>query len=760
MPIDCRFHLGNEGCHNLNEYQKYLKRRYRKLALDRDNLQTFFSLCCKDAQGLAIAFDCIPQLQADSDDPPRSLIIGAPGIGKSALVYELCKNWREKPKNYLKEYEYVILIKASCFASKEINDLNDIVPKENKNWVRPIIDNDGENTLIIIDGYDELTDKQRSTGSFAHRLICCETLTAAALIVTTRPWCGKDIQVEFFPNLIEILGFTKAVRNEFISHYAAEKVVNEIDTFSMEGCSFVPFYLSLMIKVIKEEHLQEKHNLKTRTKMYGALIMSIIVNFLRHSPNQKLLPKPFEFVPGGFLDLPRDIYKGFLKLCGDSYKVAIHDKTPQPENNYDTEGYGLLFKQEIEVGAMSESVNYRYLHPSIMEYLAAYAISRKEPEFIRIFFETFKKSTRHFSILEFLSGFGCVSDYELFRIEKEKNNMYIYNFSVMQQLCETESVEVSRSAFEGLSSGKAIISRTAWPIPSFRDFWCLGRILATVDVKWEFGFTLRHLEDRHLEMLLQGMQSTKSPKIAGKIEKLSIGLNSFTLTGISSLCEISKNMSYCLFHLDLTGNHLKSDAIPLLLETLNHLPRLKKLLFHNNEIDSGHHTDLIKALSSHKSINHVSLSNLQEQECRQLLSEAKRLNVVELWQISTSSVKATISAIPESNLDELQFHQSKVTVETVLELPASLLGRRSQLSKLTFSNCGIDSRCATIIASAAIYLSSLDLQNNVINDIGGKELLKLGKKVDLCDSYEHNCFTEEIKKHLKERKHRKYYGRR
>ena len=740
----------------------HLQRRYRKLALPRiidcdkplplsckdaegdcDKPRRFFPLSCKDDQGLAIKLDCIPQFQADRDDPPRSLIIGAPGIGKSALVYELCKNWKE---SHLQKYEYVILLQASDFASNKINDLNDIVPEKKKNWVKPIKENDGEGTLIIIDGYDELSDEQRNNRcSFVDRLLRSDTLSAAALIVATRPWCSKDIQ-EFFPNPIEILGFTKESRKDFLSYYAsdcAEEVVNQLDTFSLEACSFIPLYLSLMIQVKKEEHLQEKDNLNSRTKMYGALIMSIIVKFLRSHDQKSLLPKPFEFTPGGFLDLPRDIYKGFLNLCGDSYKVAIHDKTPQPaKNNYDTDGYGLLTKHEIVIGAMSHSEHYRYLHPSIMEYLAAYAISRKTRVFIWDFFARFKNSTRHFSILEFLSGFGCVPE-KLFRI-KEK---YIHNFSVLQQLCETESVEVSQSAFKGLS-GEAIISRT-WPIPSFRDFWCLGRILATVDVKWEFGFTLRDLEDHHLKMLLQGIRSIQ-PSANGSIEKLSIGLNSFTSKGIEHLYEISNTTSFLsnTYHLDLTGNHLKSDAIQSLCKTLLLLSSLEKFLFHNNEIDSDHHVDLIKALSSHKSINHVSLSNLQEQECRQLLCEAKKLKVVELWQISTSSVKATISAIPESNLNELQFHQSKV--DDTIKFPKQL-----KLAKLTFSNCGINSRCATIIASAvstAIGFSSLDLQNNIIDDDGGKELLKLKEEVDLCDSYEHNRFTKETKELLKARK--------
>ena len=750
MPIDFRFHLGNEGCHNLqlNKYQKHLQRQYRKLVLpriDHDKDFKFFPLSCKDAQGLTIDLDGIPQLQADSDDPPRSLIIGAPGMGKSALIYELCKKWK---KSYLQNYEYVILLEASDFASNEINNLNDIVAED---WVQPIIANDGEGTLIIIDGYDELSDEQRHECSFVHRLIRCKTLSAAALIVATRPWCGKDIQ-EFFPNSIEILGFTKESRDEFISHYApdcAEEVVTLLDTLSLEGCSFIPLYLSLMIEVKKDEHFTVQ-DLKTRTKMYGALIMSIIFKFFcspDQAESQRLLPKPSAFTPGGFFDLPRDIYKGFLKLCGDSYEVAINDGTPQPEkHDYDTNGYGLLIKQKIVDGPMSQSMHYRYLHPSIMEYLAAYAISRKTRVFIRDFFARFKTSTRHFSILEFLSGFGCVPD-DLFRIKEN----YIYNFSVLQQLCElTESVyvKVSQSAFEGLS-GKAIISRT-WPIPSFRDFWCLGRVLATVDVKWEFGFTLRQLEDHHLEMLLKGIRSIQSTA-NGNIGKLSIGLNSFTSKGIEHLYEIGNTTSFLsnTCHLDLTGNHLTSDAIPLLCKTLSLLRSLEKFLFHNNEIDSGHHIDLIRTLSSHTSINYVSLSNLQERECGQLLCEAKKLKVVELWQISTSSVKATINAIPESNLNELQFHQSKV--DDTIKFPKQL-----KLTKLTFSNCGIDSPCATIIVSAvsaAIDFSSLDLQNNIINDDGGKKLLKLGEKVDLCDSYEHNCFTKEMKELLKARKH-------
>ena len=75
-----------------------------------------------------------------------------------------------------------------------------------------LIEQDGEGMLLILDGYDELTTKQRESGSVIQWLMSRELLCEATLMVTSRPLATRTLHPNFQQSIdqhIEVLGFTE-----------------------------------------------------------------------------------------------------------------------------------------------------------------------------------------------------------------------------------------------------------------------------------------------------------------------------------------------------------------------------------------------------------------------------------------------------------------------------------------------------------------------------------------------------------------------
>ena len=75
---------------------------------------------------------------------------------------------------------------------------------------------DGKGMLLILDGYDELTTKQRESGSV---MMSRELLCRATLMVTSRPLASRTLHPNFQQSIdqhIEVLGFTDRNTKEYI----------------------------------------------------------------------------------------------------------------------------------------------------------------------------------------------------------------------------------------------------------------------------------------------------------------------------------------------------------------------------------------------------------------------------------------------------------------------------------------------------------------------------------------------------------------
>ena len=143
------------------------------------------------------------------------LIEGAPGIGKTTLLWQLCHQWADG--ELLQQWELVILVQLRDETTRTAQCLSDLLyhPDHDisKAVCRIVERREGENVLLIFDGYDELADEQRTDSIFI-RLLRRQSreLRKATVVVSSRPFATKTLPHQFKNSLdqhVEIVGFNE-----------------------------------------------------------------------------------------------------------------------------------------------------------------------------------------------------------------------------------------------------------------------------------------------------------------------------------------------------------------------------------------------------------------------------------------------------------------------------------------------------------------------------------------------------------------------
>ena len=245
-----------------------------------------------------------------------------------------------------------------------------------------LINTEGINTTIILDGYDELSHMS-DNNEFIQDLLYKNILPLCKIIVSCRPIASKDLQ-KIANVKVEILGFTEENRQIFINNELKDdsdkliKLNSYLNANSIiDHLCYIPFILSVMVCIAKEyEHLP-----KSQTELYSKFIIITISRFL-----QKLNPP--EHAVSTLNELPLQFKAYFLELCKYAYNALHCDKIVFTTNEIKSDfqkfadapgswsGLGLLksatyfsFKEN------SDCTSYNFLHLSIQEYLAAYYIT-------------------------------------------------------------------------------------------------------------------------------------------------------------------------------------------------------------------------------------------------------------------------------------------------------------------------------------------------------------------------------------------------
>ena len=313
----------------------------------------------------------------------RVLVEGAPGAGKSRLAWEICQKWAKLDS--LKQYKLVVRVELRGKRAQEAKRLNDLFPLSKDINIEKVLAaiGDGEGVLIILDGFDELPDDQRTKGSMYIDLIKREELLPeATVLITSRPSVSAYLMKYPIDRRLEILGFTEARIQDYArSVYSDPKALDNFLKY-INGNPFIKgmMYLSLnavfVASIFEYHHRTDLPFPKTMTQLYDAVTSSLI---RRH-----LVDKKLEYTPVRTLQCMEDIKKlpnpvpdQLLELARIAFEGLLNEKyvfTVDPGNEL-FDHLGMMKKTLSLDDPTGPTYTFQFLHLTLQEYLSALHMS-------------------------------------------------------------------------------------------------------------------------------------------------------------------------------------------------------------------------------------------------------------------------------------------------------------------------------------------------------------------------------------------------
>ncbi|CAI5638743.1 unnamed protein product [Oreochromis niloticus] len=193
----------------------------------------------------------------------KILLVGKPGIGKTAVVHQMLKLWSEKDNKDL-DYMFYFDMRETPYIT-EVHKLEDLLfckfsePDEGKDKVLQDLKNNADSVTIIFDGVTDVPST--STQSVVLELIQKTLLPEAKIIVTCRPEVeSADFLLGWDCLRVEVKGFSEQGIREYLSKNLSDEHLNKVlcnlelfslchvpmyalmvvACFSFEGCNFSP----------------------------------------------------------------------------------------------------------------------------------------------------------------------------------------------------------------------------------------------------------------------------------------------------------------------------------------------------------------------------------------------------------------------------------------------------------------------------------------------------------------------------------------
>ena len=309
------------------------------------------------------------------------LILGGPGMGKSTLAINICKQWAYG--ELLQGYDAVILLQLRFKKIQKAKYIKELLLTPNdelkEKVYSEIAKNNGKKICFILEGYDELPYDLQSSSVFTE---LTEELIKCTVICTSRPEAYSPL----FTNAIKVVkinGFNKESVDSYISK-AFEKLRNGGEMANrlksqihnnpiVRSILHIPINLAIVCLVFS--HLSELP--KTLTKLYILLCLRLILRHINTHTNikQEKLQS---------LDkLPEEIAKQFSQLCYIAYKgieakMIIFSSSNLAEFGVDESNLNgldlLLISPNVLVSGREKS--YNFIHLTLQEFCAAWYVSR------------------------------------------------------------------------------------------------------------------------------------------------------------------------------------------------------------------------------------------------------------------------------------------------------------------------------------------------------------------------------------------------
>ena len=522
------------------------------------------------------------------------LVEGAPGVGKSTFAWEFCRRWERG--EIAQQYQLVLLLRLRDERMSRAKCLRDLIYHSSESMCQAVVEEleftSGVNTLIILEGFDELSDCQRKEPSIFLELILGHLLLHATIMITSRPWATGALLARFKHRVflhVEILGFTEENITKYVTSVftgEGKKTASPIDPLSVGGsdevskktkkniddvmaylgkypqikaCMYIPLNAAIVVSIYRESMKSKWVLPTTLTELYQALTRILLLRYLRgHAEysHQKLNVESFE-------DLPREVYSQLFVINKIAYDGVCKEGGKEvqlifPDIPDDFETLGLM-QSVSQLFMDGQKTSHNFLHLTFQEFLAAFLISSMSPA------EQLKHFQRHKDgrlrvVLRFLAGLTKLNNVTPDQLRSllgkptvEQNDEHLtpYCNPMRPDVCvsphhtnwlfEAQNSELLQSLFHN-HTASFTFTRGMLPL----EYYSVGYCIAHSHSKWSLTLD-EDKEEEKLHMLVSGVKTGNDHhrvtlRITSAPEKMHIIIN-----GLSPCVET--------MYLKVTDNH-------------------------------------------------------------------------------------------------------------------------------------------------------------------------------------------------------------
>ena len=398
---------------NANLWPLIRRGKFCKLAIVSVNLKKIVPI------DLSNIFDA-SDFKKELNEKKVILIGGAPGSGKSALLWYMCQKWASG--EMFQEFSLVIYIKLSEYSTIQSPcSIADILPCSSKikNGACDEIEaDDGKGILFLLDGWDELPKSLQENSIFKDIITSSpkHSLLLSTVVVTSRCMSSDELHGSATSRL-ETLGFADQEVKECImditgNEEAAHALMEALESRpSLLNSCHLPLHAIIITHMFKTK----KNNLPTTLlETFKLLILNCIQrHVIKKEPGRVMDHEEIDTIER----LPIQLQASFYSLSELAFHGLLEDKIlfSKEELKSIPDTLSLLFgiKLHEETGLKTK---YAFLHQSIQELLAAIHMSRMPPDDQLDCFLTLYDQERFHGLIQFYAGVTSLKLVETVRI--------------------------------------------------------------------------------------------------------------------------------------------------------------------------------------------------------------------------------------------------------------------------------------------------------------------------------------------------------